>query len=46
MRGIANFEADALSRNPIYETHEREKHLKIVNLLTPCAASLLDLNKR
>jgi hypothetical protein len=34
MRGIANFEADALSRNPIDETHEREEHLKIIDLLT------------
>jgi hypothetical protein len=34
MRGNANLEADALSRNPIDETHEREEHLKIVNLLT------------
>jgi hypothetical protein len=34
MRGNGNLEADALSRNPIDETHEREEHLKIVNLLT------------
>ncbi len=34
MRGNANLETDALSRNLIDETHEREEHLKIINLLT------------
>ncbi len=34
MRGNANLETDALSRNLIDETHEREEHLKIINLFT------------
>jgi hypothetical protein len=34
MRDNANLEADALSRNLIDKTHEREEHLKIINLLT------------